>query len=203
MFIAFEGGEGAGKSTQVRLLNAWLLEQGHAVVVTREPGGTPAAERIRALLLDATLERLDPRAEALLFAAARADHAAQVISPALASGAIVITDRYLDSSLAYQGIARGLGVDEVAHLSMWGTAGLLPDLTVVLDIDPRVGLGRVTDPDRLEREPIEWHRDVRAAFTTLADRDPARYLVLDASADVEDLHRAICSAVGARLDRAG
>jgi dTMP kinase len=181
MFIAFEGGEGAGKSTQVALLADALRSVGRTVVVTREPGGTPAAERIRAVLLDPDVEAVDPRAEALLFAAARSDHVAKVIRPALDAGAVVITDRYLDSSLAYQGVARGLGVGEVAGLSMWGTGSLLPDLTVVLDVDPEVGLARLTERDRLERESLDWHRTVRRAFLDLAGRQPDRYLVLDAT----------------------
>lgn len=181
MFIAFEGGEGAGKSTQVALLSEALRSAGRTVVVTREPGGTPAAERIRSVLLDPDVEAVDPRAEALLFAAARSDHVAKVVRPALESGSVVITDRYLDSSLAYQGVARGLGVDEVARLSMWGTDSLLPDLTVVLDVDPEVGLARLTERDRLERESLDWHRAVRQAFLDLAGREPGRYLILDAT----------------------
>lgn len=196
MFIAFEGGEGAGKSTQVALLADAVRASGRTVVVTREPGGTPAAERIRAVLLDPDVEAVDPRAEALLFAAARTDHVAKVVRPALSSGAVVITDRYLDSSLAYQGVARGLGVEAVARLSMWGTDSLLPDLTVVLDVDPEVGLGRLTERDRLERESLEWHRTVRRAFLDLAGREPDRYLVLDATLSAA----AIAGQVRARLD---
>jgi dTMP kinase len=195
MFIAFEGGEGAGKSTQVALLADAVRASGRTVVVTREPGGTPAAERIRAVLLDPDVEAVDPRAEALLFAAARTDHVAKVVRPALSSGAVVITDRYLDSSLAYQGVARGLGVEAVARLSMWGTDSLLPDLTVVLDVDPEVGLGRLTERDRLERESLEWHRTVRRAFLDLAGREPDRYLVLDATLSAA----AIAGQVRARL----
>lgn len=195
MFIAFEGGEGAGKSTQVALLADAVRASGRTVVVTREPGGTPAAERIRAVLLDPDVEAVDPRAEALLFAAARTDHVAKVVRPALSSGAVVITDRYLDSSLAYQGVARGLGVEAVARLSMWGTDSLLPDLTIVLDVDPEVGLGRLTERDRLERESLEWHRTVRRAFLDLAGREPDRYLVLDATLSAA----AIAGQVRARL----
>jgi dTMP kinase len=195
MFIAFEGGEGAGKSTQVALLADAVRASGRTVVVTREPGGTPAAERIRGVLLDPDVEAVDPRAEALLFAAARTDHVAKVVRPALSSGAVVITDRYLDSSLAYQGVARGLGVEAVARLSMWGTDSLLPDLTVVLDVDPEVGLGRLTERDRLERESLEWHRTVRRAFLDLAGREPDRYLVLDATLSAA----AIAGQVRARL----
>src|SRR5512132_4319813 len=170
--IAFEGVEGAGKSTQLELLRRALEGwrggppegRSREVVVTREPGGTPAGERIRALLLDPQLE-LQPRAEALLFAAARAELVENVIRPALAAGAVVLCDRYLDSSLAYQGVARGLGLDAVAMVNQWGTGGLVADLVVVLDLDPEVGLGRASaDPDRIESQVLEFHRAVRAAF---------------------------------------
>jgi dTMP kinase len=162
---------------------------------TREPGGTPAAEAIRAVLLDTANTGLDDRAEALLFAAARGDHAARVIRPALAAGDIVISDRYLDSSVAYQGVARDLGAERVADLSLWATGGLVPDLTIVLDVDPAVGLARVVGPDRLESEPVEWHRRVRQAFLDIAAAAPDRYLVLDGTRPVEDLAVEIATVV--------
>jgi dTMP kinase len=182
-FIAFEGGEGAGKSTQEARLAVSLAQRGHAVVRTREPGGTPAGEAIRHVLLSPDFEGLDPRAEALLFAAARGEHVARVIRPALARGDVVICDRYLDSSVAYQGFGRGLGPKRVRDLNLWATDDLLPDLTVVLDIDPEVGLARFEQRDRLEAEPMEYHRAVRAAFLSLADAEPDRYLVVDATDD--------------------
>jgi dTMP kinase len=194
-FIVFEGGEGAGKSTQSRALADYLEARGHRVRRTREPGGTPAAEAIRAVLLDPANTGLDDRAEALLFAAARGDHAARVIRPALEEGEIVISDRYLDSSVAYQGVARDLCAERVADLSLWATGGLVPDLTIVLDVDPSVGLARVVGPDRLEAEPVEWHRRVRQAFLDIAAAAPDRYLVLDASRPVEDLAVEIASTV--------
>jgi dTMP kinase len=194
-FIVFEGGEGAGKSTQSRALADYLEARGHRVRRTREPGGTPAAEAIRAVLLDPAHTGLDDRAEALLFAAARGDHAARVIRPALAEGDIVISDRYIDSSVAYQGVARDLGADRVADLSLWATGGLLPDLTIVLDVDPSVGLARVVGPDRLESEPVEWHQRVRRAFLDIAAAQPDRYLVLDGSRPVEDLAVEIATVV--------
>ena len=194
-FIVFEGGEGAGKSTQSRALADYLEARGHRVRRTREPGGTPAAEAIRAVLLDPANTGLDDRAEALLFAAARGDHAARVIRPALEEGEIVISDRYLDSSVAYQGVARDLGAERVADLSLWATGGLVPDLTIVLDVDPSVGLARVVGPDRLEAEPVEWHRRVRQAFLDIAAATPDRYLVLDGSRPVEDLAVEIASTV--------
>jgi dTMP kinase len=194
-FIVFEGGEGAGKSTQSRALADYLEARGHRVRRTREPGGTPAAEAIRSVLLDPANTGLDDRAEALLFAAARGDHAARVIRPALAAGDIVISDRYLDSSVAYQGVARDLGAERVADLSLWATGGLVPDLTIVLDVDPSVGLARVVGPDRLESEPVEWHQRVRQAFLDIAAGQPDRYLVLDGSRPVEDLAIEIATVV--------
>lgn len=194
-FIVFEGGEGAGKSTQSRALADYLMARGHEVLCTREPGGTPAAEAIRAVLLDPANAGLDDRAEALLFAAARGDHAARVIRPGLERGEIVISDRFLDSSVAYQGVARGLGAERVAELSLWATGGLLPDLTIVLDVDPALGLARVVGPDRLESEPREWHERVRQAFLDIAAAFPERYLVLDGSRPAEDLAVEIASVV--------
>ncbi len=196
-FIVFEGGEGAGKSTQSNALADYLRARGHSVLCTREPGGTPAAEAIRAVLLDQANAGLDDRAEALLFAAARGDHAARVIKPGLERGDIVISDRYLDSSVAYQGVARGLGAERVAELSLWATGGLVPDLTIVLDVDPALGLARVVGPDRLESEPIEWHARVRQAFLDIAAEHPERYLVLDGSRPAEDLAVEIAVAVSA------
>ena len=181
------------------LLADYLHARGHAVVRTREPGGTPAAEAIRAVLLDTANAGLDDRAEALLFAAARGDHAARVIRPALARGDIVVCDRFMDSSIAYQGVARGLGIDRVRDLSLWATGGLQPALTIVLDVDPDLGLARVVGPDRLEAEPAEWHARVRQAFLDIAATDPDRYLVLDASRPAEDLAVEIAMAVGALL----
>lgn len=195
VFIVFEGGEGAGKSTQSELLATWLGDHGHSVTRTREPGGTPAAEAIRAVLLDVANTGLDDRAEALLFAAARGDHASRVIRPALERGDVVVCDRYLDSSVAYQGGGRDLGLDAVRELSLWATRGLLPDLTVLLDVDPAVGLARVERPDRLEAEPLEWHARVRQAFLDLAAGEPDRYLVLDGHGEVDQ----IASAVRARV----
>lgn len=199
LFIALEGGEGAGKSTQADLLAEHLRGRGRDVVRTREPGGTPAAEAIRTILLDPANTGLDDRAEALLFAAARGDHAARVIRPALDAGADVITDRYLDSSIAYQGTGRGLGDDEVERLSLWATRGLIPDLTILLDVDPAIGLSRLESADRLEAESPEWHARVRAAYLRLAERAPERYLVVDATAPAPDIAAAIRAAVDARL----
>jgi dTMP kinase len=193
LFIVFEGGEGAGKSTQVRQLSEALRKLGRDVVVTREPGATPLGARIRSLVLDppeVTGEVVTPRAEALLYAADRAHHVASVVRPALTRGAVVISDRYVDSSLAYQGAGRTLPVDEVSWLSKWATGGLKPDLVVLLDVEPSVGLaraGRRGDADRLESESLAFHERVRYAFLDLAAADPSRYLVLDASRSAEAL----------------
>jgi dTMP kinase len=191
-FVAFEGGEGAGKSTQVRRLAEWLTANGHEVLVTHEPGGTAVGAALRRLLLTHEAGPLAARTEALLFAADRAQHVAQVVRPALASDSVVITDRYVDSSLAYQGAGRTLAVDEVAHLSAWATDGLVPDLTIVLDLPPSVGLARVPGvADQMEAEPLAFHERVRAGFLALAAAEPARYLVVDATADTDAVHREI------------
>ena len=190
-FVAFEGGEGAGKSTQSRLLADWLTGRVE-VVVTREPGGTPLGRAIRSLLLNEADDHPSPRAEALLYAADRAHHVARVIQPALDAGAVVITDRYLDSSLAYQGAGRELDPGQVRRMSEWATGGLVPDLTVLLDLDPEVGLTRLTgDADRIESETLEFHRRVRAEFLALAERDPDRYLVVEATLPTAEVQRQI------------
>ena len=194
-FIAFEGGEGAGKSTQAAALAAHLREQGREVVVTREPGGAPAAEAIREILLDHRFAGLSARAEALLFAAARAEHVERTIRPGLERGAVVITDRYLDSSIAYQGISRALGIDVVEEISLWATESLLPDLTIVLDVAPSVGLGRAGKPDRMEAEPLEFHLRVRQGFLDLAARHPERYLILSADGERAEIARDVAAAV--------
>ncbi|MEE6261290.1 dTMP kinase [Plantactinospora sonchi] len=193
MFVVFEGGEGAGKSTQLSRLAEALREQHREVVVTREPGATAAGERIRRLVLERTegQEPLAPRAEALLYAADRAHHVATVVRPALARGAVVISDRYVDSSLAYQGAGRTLPVEEISWLSSWATGGLKPDLVVLLDVEPRTGLARVAsrggEADLLESESLNFHDRVRYAFLDLASDDPKRYLVLDAARPADEL----------------
>jgi len=197
LFVAFEGGDGAGKSTQARALAEVLEARGHEVVLTREPGGTPAAEAMRHVVLTPAYAGLDPRAEALLYAASRAEHVARLVLPALQRGAVVITDRYIDSSIAYQGVGRGLGPDVVGEINLWATRSLLPDLTVLLDVEAGAGLARLsTEPDRLESEPEEFHATVVSAFRALADGDPERYLVLAAHGDVD----AISASILARVD---
>ena len=185
LFVVFEGGDGAGKSTQCHRLAEALRSRGLEVVLTREPGGTPLGEAVRRVLLGAGSEGMAPRTEALLFAAARAEHASALIRPALTRGATVVSDRYLDSSVAYQGVARGLGADRVAELSLWATEGLLPDLTVLLDVDPVTGLARAGEANRMEAEPAAFHAHVRAAFLEQARASPERYLVLAAADPVD------------------
>jgi dTMP kinase len=200
VFVAFEGGEGAGKTTQARLLSIWLRDQGFDVVMTREPGSTKTGMRLRALLLDKESAGLSSRAEALLYAADRAQHVSEVIQPALRRGAIVVTDRYVDSSLAYQGAGRELKVNEIAEVNRWATGGLIPDLTIILDVPADVGLGRFASPaDRIESEPREFHERVRRGFRALAEAEPHRYLVIDATETQTEISRRIHDRVRAIL----
>ncbi|WP_030957757.1 dTMP kinase [Streptomyces sp. NRRL S-378] len=197
-FIALEGGDGAGKSTQVKALAEWIRGKGHEVVVTREPGATPVGKRLRSILLDISSAGLSNRAEALLYAADRAEHVDTVVRPALERGAIVISDRYIDSSVAYQGAGRDLSPTEIARISRWATDGLVPNLTVLLDVSPEAARERFTEaPDRLESEPAEFHQRVRSGFLTLAAADPGRYLVVDAGQDPDS----VTTVVRHRLDR--
>jgi dTMP kinase len=192
LLIAFEGGEGSGKTTQARLISIWLREFGYDVVTTHEPGATKVGMRLRALLLDTAHTGMSPHAEALMYAADRAEHVASVIAPALGRGAIVITDRYVDSSLAYQGAGRSLPVEDIARFNWWATGGRVPDLTILLDMDPIAGLSRRTrSADRLEAEPADFHQRVRAGFQALARAEPGRYLVLDADRPAEEITRDI------------
>lgn len=198
--IAFEGVEGSGKSTQLELLRQALEGRGREVVVTREPGGTPAGERMRAVLLDPGVE-LHPRAEALLFAAARSELVDAVIRPALERGAVVLCDRYLDSSLAYQGDARGLGRGPVEEVNRFATGGLLPDLVVLLDLDPASGLRRRSgELDRIEAQDLAFHRRVRQAFRDLAAADPGRFAVVDGAAPVAEVAAGVQAAALALLE---
>lgn len=184
LFISFEGGDGAGKSTQLARLAAWLRSQGREVVTTREPGGTDLGNQLRDLVLHG--EDVDERTEALLYATDRAHHVDTVVRPALARGAVVLTDRYLDSSVAYQGGGRGLTAERVEELNLWAVDGLLPALTVLLDLDPEYLPARLTGaPDRLERAGAEFHARTRAAFLARAAAHPDRIVVIDAAAPVE------------------
>lgn len=188
LFITFEGGDSCGKSTQIELTHQWLTGLGINPVVTREPGGTPLGNEIRQLILHGPND-IDARCEALLYAADRAYHIATKVRPALVAGRVVVQDRYLDSSVAYQGAARDLGANEIRDLSLWATNNLLPDVTILLDIDPVDAHARRTrELDRLEREPIEFHARIREQYLALADADSNRFHVLDASAAPDQIH---------------
>ena len=207
LFIAFEGGDGAGKSTQAARLAGALESRGLTVLCTREPGGTPIGEKLRSLVLDHGHGHIDAHTEALIFAASRAAHATQVIRPALDRGEVVLTDRYIDSSVAYQGAGRDLGADAVRTLNEWATSGLQPDLTVLLDVDPADGRRRRTAgdaaEDRLESEADEFHSTIRGAFLDLAAGRPETYLVLPADLPVTELAARILTRVDALLASAG
>ncbi len=195
IFIAFEGGEGIGKSTQSKLLKQWLEQEGEAVVLSREPGGTDLGIEIRRILLSHSTGEISPRAEALLYAADRAHHVFSVIRPALSRGEVVISDRYFDSSIAYQGAGRVLEPGEVARISRWATESLFPTLTIIIDLPAEIGLGRLKSKDRLESQPIEFHERVRQEFLQLAALDPERYLIVDGNQSIDDTHTAIISRV--------
>jgi len=200
MFITFEGGDGSGKSTQIQSVRGWFESRGREVIVTREPGGTELGTEIRRLVQNGP-EDVDARTEALLYAADRAYHVATVIRPALERGAVVLGDRYIDSSLAYQGAARSLGVDEIASLSAWATQGLYPSLTFLLDLPPEVGARRRTDaPDRMERESMDFHERVRHEYLRLADAEPERIVVIDAVGTVDEVFSEIRGVLVERFD---
>ena len=202
LFITLEGGDGSGKSTQSGILVRWLEQAGHTVVVSREPGGTELGLELREIVLHRRGE-IAPRAEALIYAADRAHNIATKVRPALLRGDIVVQDRYLDSSIAYQGAGRVLGGDEVRNISLWATEGMLPDLTVLLDLHEAAGKDRLADSrtryDRLEAEANDFHGRVRAGYLTLAAAEPARFLVLDARDTVETIAAAIRARVGSLL----
>jgi dTMP kinase len=195
IFIAFEGGEGIGKSTQSKLLKAWLEQEGETVVLSREPGGTDLGVEIRKILLSHSTGEISPRAEALLYAADRAHHVYSVIRPALARGDVMISDRYFDSSIAYQGAGRVLEPGEVARISRWATESLFPTLTIIIDLPAEIGLGRLKSKDRLESQPIEFHERVRQEFLQLAALDPERYFIVDGNQSIDETHTAIISRV--------
>lgn len=203
VFITIEGPDGAGKSTQVRLLAEYLRQKGLQVVITREPGGTGLAEKIRSLLLETSEEAVAPVTEALLYAASRAQHVENLIKPALSRGAVVISDRFVDSSIAYQGFGRGLGAELVWKINEPALAGILPHLTIVLDIDPAMGRRRLakrsTELDRLEQEELDFHRRVRQGFLQLAEEFPQRMKVLSAEGSVGEIHSRILALVNRLL----
>ncbi|BAU31480.1 dTMP kinase [Microcella alkaliphila] len=203
LFLTFEGGDGSGKTTQSALLTEWLTQHERTVLHAREPGGTELGVEVREIVMHRR-GFVAPRAEALLYAADRAQNVATVVRPALERGDIVIQDRYLDSSVAYQGAGRVLSMAEVRELSLWATEGLLPDLTVLLDLDPAVGRTRLdasrTRYDRLEAEQLDFHTRVRDAYLELAAAEPERFLVLDATRPVDELQQSIRNRVSDLLD---
>lgn len=196
LFIAFEGGDGAGKSTQVALLRDAFEAKGRTVTVTRQPGGTQLGQQIRDLVLHG--DHVAPRAEALLFAADKAHHVEELIRPALRRGDVVVTDRYTDSSVAYQGAGRDLGAQEIHDLNMWAVDGLVPDLTVIVDISAQEGRRRRgAVHDRLESEEDAFHESIRAHYLAMAQGNPERYLVVDGTRPPEDLHDEVVSRLSA------
>lgn len=202
LFITFEGGDGSGKSTQALMLTQWLTGEGRTVVRTREPGGTEVGIEIRELVLHHRGE-IDPRAEALLYAADRAQHVATLVRPALERGEIVIQDRYFDSSVAYQGAGRVLDAAEIRNLSLWASESLIPDVTILLDLDETVARARLDAAakrfDRLENEKAEFHSRVRRGFLDLAAAEPERFLVLDAALPADELATLIRERIAAKL----
>ena len=190
LFVTIEGPEGSGKTSAMQIVKARLESEGHSVVMTREPGGTKISEQIRNVILDPDNTEMDPRTEALLYAASRRQHLVEKIWPSLQEGKIVFCDRYLDSSLAYQGVARGLGVDRILEVNSYATEGTFPDLTVLFDIDPVLGLERINrnkdrEVNRLDMEKISFHNQVRSGYLELSRRFPERYFVVDASRPLE------------------
>lgn len=204
MFITIEGPEGSGKSTAVNTAVKHLETLGYKIVRTREPGGTPISEKIREVILDKGNTMMDSRTEALLYAASRRQHLVEKVWPALERGEIVVCDRYLDSSLAYQGGARHLGIDEVLNINLFATEHTYPDLTLLFDIEPELGLARIAansnrEVNRLDLEKLEFHKTVRDTFLLLAKRYPERYVIIDASKSVEDVAKATIEAILNRL----
>ena len=199
LFISFEGGEGSGKSTQSKLLKEWFETEGKSVVLTREPGGTTLGKNLRKILLDNSTGDISPRSEALLYAADRAHHVYSLIRPALERGDVVITDRYFDSSIAYQGAGRVLSSSEVARINRWATESLFPTITIILDQPADIGLSRIKNADRLESESIEFHNRVRQEYLQLASMDPERYMVIDAQRPVIEIHQEITARITALM----
>jgi dTMP kinase len=202
VFVCFEGGEGAGKSTQARALATTLEERGFHTLLTFEPGDTPVGKEVRRIVLDPATGELSDRTEVLLYAADKAEHVDTVVLPALARGEVVITDRYVDSTLAYQGAGRTLAADEVERVARWATHDLRPHLTVVLDVDPEHGFGRFAERDRIEGESPEFHRRVRAAFVEMASADPDHYLVIDAGRSAAEIADEVLARVEPLLGQA-
>ena len=206
MFITFEGGEGAGKSTAIKRIVEKLTSEGYEIVLTREPGGTPIAEEIRNVILDKKNTAMDPRTEALLYAASRRQHLVEKVIPALKEGKLVLCDRFLDSSLAYQGGARGIGIDTVYNMNLFATEGMLPDLTILFDIKPEEGLARIAansqrEVNRLDVEKLTFHNKVRDSFHELAKKFPERCVIVDASKTPDEVFADAYKAIEDRLKK--
>ena len=206
MFITFEGGEGAGKSTAIKRIVEKLTSEGYEIVLTREPGGTPIAEEIRNVILDKKNTAMDPRTEALLYAASRRQHLVDEVIPALKEGKLVLCDRFLDSSLAYQGGARGIGIDTVYNMNLFATEGMLPDLTILYDIKPEEGLARIAansqrEVNRLDVEKLTFHNKVRDSFHELAKKFPERFVIVDASKTPDEVFEDAYKAIEDRLKK--
>lgn len=206
MFVTIEGPEGSGKSSVTKEVVALLEKEGYEVVLTREPGGTPIAEQIRNVILDKENTKMDPMTEALLYAASRRQHLVEKVWPLSKAGKIIISDRFLDSSLAYQGGARGLGIDRILELNQYATDGYYPELTLLFDVDPRIGLARIAankgrEVNRLDLEKIDFHDSVRKTFLDLAKRFPDRYVVLDASKPFDEVVKDAYKAVKDKLSK--
>ncbi len=195
MFISFEGPEGSGKSTQIQRVGAWFREQGRQCIVTKEPGGTPISDRIRAILLDSAATGMDAMTELMLYAASRRQHVVEVIRPTLQRGVSVFCDRYTDATLAYQGYGRRLDLDRLQTLNQWATDGVKPDLTLLFDIDEETGLARAharnagmdVDEGRFEQEDIRFHRRVREGYLSLAAAEPARFAIVDGNGSIDEV----------------
>lgn len=200
LFVVFEGGDSAGKTTQVRQLVTWLAQRGEPHLVTREPGGTWLGQHVRNLVLDPSSGDISARAECLLYIADKAQHVVEVIKPALARGEVVVCDRYVDSTIAYQAAGRHLPADDVETIARWATQSLRPDLTVLLDVDPRQAVNRIAQKDRIEAAGEDFHRRVRSGFLALAERDPERYLVLPARDSVGSIAARVRRRVEQLLD---
>ena len=205
MFITLEGPEGSGKTSAINIVVERLQKEGYTIIQTRDPGGTPIAEQIRNVILDVNNTKLDPRAEALLYAASRRQHLVEKVWPAIKEGKIVICDRYLDSSLAYQGGARNLGIDEVLNINLFATENTMPDLTLLFDLDPQLGLERIRknssrEVNRLDLEKLEFHKKVRETFLLLSKRFSDRFVVLDASLPLNEVANRAYDAIKERLN---
>jgi len=204
-FITFEGPDGAGKTTQIRLLNDYLRDKGWDTVLTREPGGTPLGEKIRSIILDVENKDMNPITEMLLYAAARAQHVSQIIRPALEQGKIVLCDRFVDSSIAYQGFGRGLGLAMVEGVNHYALQGIVPDMTLFFDIDPKKGLERSMirhrGMDRLEEEKLDFHKKVYEGFIYLSKKYPERFHVIDANEEIEKIQKSVICKIEQLLKR--